>query len=175
MTMSPRQEAFVGEYLLDMNGTAAAVRAGYSPVSAARLATRMLATPEIAAAVAAKFEERRGSVEVTAGEVVEELGRIVFADPADVIAWGPDGVVVKDSATLTPEQRRMVVEVAETRITSKDGDVSSTIKVKLRPRDPALALLAKHLGLIPIAGGITINGDEQKILIVDGGPRGGQH
>jgi len=57
--------------------------------------------------------------------VLSEIAKIAFGDPRDVMAWGPDGVVLKDSASLTDDQAMQVAEVSET--TSATG---GTLKLK---------------------------------------------
>jgi phage terminase small subunit len=58
--MRPRQQRFVREYLIDRNGAAAAVRAGYSPHTARQIAYELLTRPDVAEAV------RQGEAEVAA-------------------------------------------------------------------------------------------------------------
>ncbi len=64
--MTPKQEAFVREYLIDLNGTQAAIRAGYSPATANEQASRMLANVSVAEAVAKAKAERAEKCEIDA-------------------------------------------------------------------------------------------------------------
>lgn len=122
--MTRKQQAFVNEYLVDLNATQAAIRAGYSERSAASIGEENLRKPEIRAAVDEAFAARAERVEVTQDEVVGGLKGIAtaVANPAAarVSAWahlgkhlgmftekvehsGPDGgpIVVEDrSASL---------------------------------------------------------------------------
>lgn len=73
--MTPKQERFVAEYLVDLNGTQAAIRAGYSRKTAGQQAEQLLKKLEIAAAVRngqAKAAERAGR---TAADVIAALWR----------------------------------------------------------------------------------------------------
>lgn len=79
---------------------------------------------------------------VGAARVEAELARIAYADAGDYFAWGPDGVAVKDCAGLTPDQRRAVAEVSETKTST-----SNTVKVKLHDKIPALRALGQAYGL----------------------------
>ena len=57
-TLTPKQSAFVREYLIDLNATQAAIRAGYSKKSANEFAGQLMAKPHIKAAVAAAIATR---------------------------------------------------------------------------------------------------------------------
>ena len=119
MPLNDRQRRFVAEYLLDLNATQAAVRAGYSARSAYSTGERMLRNAEVAAAIAEAQAARSRRTEVTADRVVLELARVAFGDPRRVMSWGPGGVKLRPSAELADEEAAIVAEVAET--TTKEG------------------------------------------------------
>ena len=60
--MTPKQERFVAEYLLDMNATAAAIRAGYSRKSASAIGNENLKKPEISEAIKKALEEKHSAL-----------------------------------------------------------------------------------------------------------------
>jgi phage terminase small subunit len=140
--MNPRQKRFVEEYLVDLNATAAAKRAGYSVRSAKDHGYRLLHNPAIAAAVAKAQDKRTARTQVSADRVVTELAKVAFGDPRRLLSWGPGGVVLRDSSELTEAEAALVSEVSETR-TATGG----TRKVKLHCKLAALNALGKHLGL----------------------------
>lgn len=70
--MTPKQEAFVREYLIDLNATQAATRAGYSAKTAGQQGERLLKNVEIAAAVAEAKQERAEKAEIDALWVLKE-------------------------------------------------------------------------------------------------------
>ena len=111
--LSPRREAFAAEYLKDLNATRAAIRAGYSAKTASSIGARLLADAGVARAVEAGMAARARRTEIDADRVVLELARIAFADPRDLMEWGPDGLELKESSSLTEEQAAGVAEVAE--------------------------------------------------------------
>ena len=78
--LTDKQRAFVEEYMVDLNGTQAAVRAGYSEDSARSIASENLSKPYIAEAVDKLLGERPG---ITRARIVDELARIGFAEDAD--------------------------------------------------------------------------------------------
>lgn len=83
--MTPKQERFVAEYLVDLNATQAAIRAGYSARSAKVTACDMLHKPEIAEAVREARAKQIAAVGEDAEEILRELWRLVRADANELI------------------------------------------------------------------------------------------
>ena len=75
--LSPKQEQFAREYLLDLNATQAAIRAGYSPKTAYSMGQRLLKNVEIQSAVQCAMDERSKRTEVDADYVLTNLLEIV--------------------------------------------------------------------------------------------------
>lgn len=88
MALTPKQKAFVAEYLIDLNASAAARRAGYSEKTAHSIGDENLRKPEIAAAIASAQGERSKRTEVTADRVLKELAKIGFSDIRKAVKWG---------------------------------------------------------------------------------------
>ena len=82
--LTGKQARFVAEYLKDLNGSEAAVRAGYTLLSARHTASRLLAKPHIKAEVRRLQAEHLGKVGYTAESVMEQLRRIAFFDVAAI-------------------------------------------------------------------------------------------
>jgi phage terminase small subunit len=139
--LTPRQQRFVAEYLVDLNATQAAIRAGYSPKTARATASENLTKPDIADAIAIEMARRSERTEITIDRVLRELAAIGFANAGDFFEWGPDGIVVKPKESLTREQQGVVAEVAQT--FTKDG---GSIRVKLHDKSSALEKIGRHLG-----------------------------
>lgn len=136
--LTPKQQRFVEEYLVDLNATQAAIRAGYSEKSAARISVELLNKTQVRKSIEKAQAKRAERTEVTADRVVTELAKIAFADPRDLMEWGPDGLVLKDCRTIPDAAAAAVSEVSE----SKDG-----IKLKKLDKLKALELLGRHLGM----------------------------
>jgi phage terminase small subunit len=150
--LNPKQARFVAEYLKDLNGKQAAIRAGYSPKTAESQASRLLSHAKVSDAVAAGQAKTAEKLEVTKEMIADELRKIAFADMRKVVAWGPkqrefvdadgqrvvsNGVKLIDSSELDPDTAAAVAEVANTR----EG-----VKIKLHDKKGALVDLAKLLG-----------------------------
>ena len=141
--LNPRQAAFVTEYLIDLNGTQAAIRAGYSPRSAEVTASRLLSDAKVSAAIAEAKAARMERTETTADDVIRELKRIAFLDPRQVMSWGPDGVRLLASSSLSPDVAAAIAEVSET--TTEGG---GSLRVKWADKISALRLLMQHLSML---------------------------
>lgn len=92
--LSEKQKRFVAEYLIDLNATQAAIRAGYSAKTANEQGSRLLAKSNIAKAVADGAQKRIAKAEITAKDVLEGLHREATREgegsshAARVSAWG---------------------------------------------------------------------------------------
>lgn len=149
--LTPKESLYVIEYLVDLNQTQAAIRAGYSPEAAANIASVKMAKPHICEAIAKAMRARAARTQITADRVLQELGRIGFADPDRY--YDGDGDLVSMSE-LTADERAAIRETKIRTHYKRDketGDVEVqgyTKEIKLHPKEPALKLLAKHLGVL---------------------------
>lgn len=85
MALNNRQRAFVTEYLVDYNGTRAAIRAGYAEVSAHDQAYNLLSNSEVTAAIQEKIDERAVMADLSAVWVLRQWKQIAEADPNEII------------------------------------------------------------------------------------------
>lgn len=137
-----RQLAFIREYMVDLNAAEAARRAGYSSVSADRIAYALVHEhPAVGEAIAAAKARRADAKRVTADRVMEELGHMAFSNIRDYVAWGPDGMTLRDAAMLDEAQTAAIADIEP----NGNGQVK---RLKLYDKLAALNALAKHLGMI---------------------------
>lgn len=137
--LTEKQQAFIREYLVDLNATAAARRAGYRDGNIGRqLITKDNVRVEIEKAKARRAER----TQVTQDKVLRELARVAFTDMRSYATWGPEGVKLKSSDELTEDDTAAVTEVSES-----FGENGRTLKFKLGHKDSALKMLADHVGL----------------------------
>lgn len=130
--LTPRQRRFVAEYLVDLNATQAAVRAGYSAKAAHSTGPRMMANAGVQAAIQAANKRREERTEITADRVLLELGRIALADVGQ--AFDENGAVLPLSEM--PEDIRRALGGVEH---NEFG-----VKLKFLDKTKALELLGKH-------------------------------
>lgn len=159
--LTAKQKLFVQEYLVDLNASQAALRAGYSKKTAYRIGAELLQKTSVSNAIHKAMDERAKRTQVTADKVVTELAKVGFCSARDVMEWGPGGVRLKESSELTADQAATVAEVSET--TTKDG---GSLRLKQHDKIRALELLGKHLGMFLDKKEITgANGGDFKIVL----------
>lgn len=140
--MTPRQQFFVLEYLIDLDAKHAAIRAGYSPRNGQAHASRLLRRPEIANAIREAMAERARRTGITEERVLEEYARIAFANMRLIADWGPEGIWLKQSSELPDETAAAIAFIADLTGQSKRG-----LTVKTFDKRKALECLARILGL----------------------------
>jgi phage terminase small subunit len=134
-----KQETFAQEYLIDLNATKAAIRAGYAERSARQQGQRLLTNDDIAERIAELQEKREKRTEITADRVLQELAAIGFSDIGDFATWGAGGVMLKESSELREGATRVVESISE----GEEGRV----RIKLHSKLGALSKIADHLGM----------------------------
>lgn len=81
--LTPKQKLFVAEYLVDLNATQAAIRAGYSEKRASEIGYQLLQKTTVQAEVQEAMADREERTGVTQDRVVAELERVAFAEAHD--------------------------------------------------------------------------------------------
>jgi phage terminase small subunit len=150
--LTAKQEAFVAAYLSNGRNGAAAYRAAYnSKASAARVAEeakKLLKHPLIAPRVAEVVEKAAERTEITAARVLEELGKLGFANMLDYVTVQGDGSAYVDLSALTREQAAAIQEITVDEYMEGRGEFARPVKrtkVKLADKRGALELLGRHL------------------------------
>ena len=141
--LNQRQEMFCREYIKDLNGTQAAIRAGYSPKTADRMAYELLKKPEIQAFVLQSKAERVEEVKVDANYVLKRLIEIDEMDVADIMDDGGDFLPIRK----WPKVWRTTLSGLDIAIINS-GDTEAIIKkIKWPDKVKNLELLGKHIGV----------------------------
>jgi phage terminase small subunit len=145
--LTPKQERFVAEYLIDLNATQAAIRAGYSSRSANIDGPRLLSNASVAAAVEKGKAEQLKEAGLSAARVLEEWRRLAFTDARSF--WDDHGNL-KPFSELTAEQGSALAGFEAVIKNAKAGDgITDTIhKIKLWDKVRVLESLGKHFGLL---------------------------
>lgn len=160
--LTAKQKRFVEEYLIDLNATQAAIRAGYSVESAGDIGSENLKKPDIRAHVEKALAERSKRTGVNADRVLMELARLGFVNPGKLINFD-EATVKKDAAE---DDLAAVASVKVKTIPTEDGDIVER-EVKLYDKNKSLELLGKHLGMFKDK--LDINGDMELNIKVDYG------
>jgi phage terminase small subunit len=146
--LTAKQELFVQEYLVDLNATRAAIRAGYSAKTAASQGERLLRNVEIQAAIAERMKERGERTTVTADRVLLEAARLALFDPRKLFNddGSPKGIHELDDDTAAAVAGIEVLEQFEG--SGKDRVfVGYLKKCRIADKNAALEKLFKHHGL----------------------------
>ena len=152
--LTPKQELFVQEYLVDRNATQAAIRAGYSKKTANQQGARLLANVGVKSALRARGAAALARMEVTEDMVLQELAAIAFSNIEDFVTWDDtaDGLVVRPSAKIPRHLAGAIESIEDQVLTTTNKDGSRTYsrhkqKVKLYNKLDALKVLSEYLGI----------------------------
>ncbi|HCL3628821.1 TPA: terminase small subunit [Pseudomonas aeruginosa] len=147
MALTKKQRLFVDEYLIDLNATQAAIRAGYSTRRAAEIGYQLLQRPEVAQAIQAAMAERSRRTEVEADYVIRRLREIDEMDVLDILEDDGSFRSIRD----WPKAWRQFlsgIEIAE--LFEGRGDdrrIAGVLrKVKWPDKLRNLELLSRHVG-----------------------------
>lgn len=146
--LTAKQRAFVQEYMVDLNATQAAIRAGYSVDTANVIASENLAKPYIQEALQEAMAAREQRTEITADRVLKEYARLGFFDPRNL--FNPDGSP-KEIQELDDDTAAVLAGLDVMEIYEGTGEnrqfVGYSKKYKLADKKGALDSIAKHLGM----------------------------
>ena len=153
MALTDKQRRFVDEYLIDLNATQAAIRAGYSEKTSGSQSFDLLKKPEIKEYLATRQRDMEKRTEITQDRVLRELAKIGFADIRKAVNWGAEvpvvnpetgevltanGVVLVSSGSIDDDTAAAISEISQT---------AQGIKIKMHDKKGALVDIGKHLGM----------------------------
>jgi len=148
--LTPKQQRFVDEYLIDLNATQAAKRTGYSEKTAYSMGHELLKKPEIQDAITHAKAERSKRTEVTADMVIAELAKIGFSDLRNVLTKSGQLIDPQDWDDTTAGAISSIEVVARLGGNGDDNEpIDYTHKIKTWDKGGALEKLGKHLGMFP--------------------------
>ncbi|WP_206540419.1 terminase small subunit [Leisingera sp. ANG-M7] len=165
-TMNEKQKRFAEEYLIDLNATQAAIRAGYSEKTAGRQGFDLLKKPEIQKAVQEGMERRAERTEITQDRVLQELAKVAFSDLRKVLT--PGGALI-DAQDWDDDVAGFISSVEVVKKPSGEQDeegrpiVEHVHKIRAWDKMAALEKLGKHLGMF-------VDRSKHEVSGPDGGP-----
>lgn len=142
--LTPKQSLFALEYLVDLNATQAAIRAGYSAKTAASQGERLLRNVEIQAEIAKARKAREERTAVSSDRVLLEAARIALFDPRRL--FNDDGTT-KAITDLDDDTAAAVSGIKVRRISGEENENCSIIEYKVADKNSALEKLFRHHGL----------------------------
>ena len=158
--LTEKQQRFVEEYLIDLNATQAAIRAGYSVKTANEQGSQNLAKLSIQQAIAEQMAERSKRTGINQDRVVLELAKIALVKMTDIV--DSQGRIKSDAS---PDDLACIESV---KYKESESDTGSSVEreVKIASKLKALELLGKHLGMwndkldVNITQPIVITGED---------------
>lgn len=153
--LTSKQQRFVEEYLVDLNATQAAIRAGYSTKTANEIGNENLSKPSIRMYIDQAIAERSKRTGINQDRVIRELARLAFVNANDVIDI--DEATLKEGAS--EDDTAAIASVKVKVIPTKEGEGVER-EIKLADKIRALELLGKHLGMftdkVKIEGSVPV-------------------
>jgi phage terminase small subunit len=110
--MRERHRRFVLEYIIDLNGRAAAERTGYAPGKAGARAWELLHRADVQEMLQAELKAREERTRVTGDRVIHEYACIAFIDPSRIASWGPEGVTLVSSERMSADDKAAVKRIS---------------------------------------------------------------
>lgn len=139
--LTEKQQRFVDEYLIDLNATQAAIRAGYSAKTACEQGARLLANVKVQGTIAEHMAERSKRTGVNQDRIVRELAKIAFVNLTDIV---DEEGRIRSNATY---EDLSCLESIKYKESSSDTGDSVEREVKIASKLKALELLGKHVGM----------------------------
>lgn len=152
MALTEKQILFCNEYLLDLNATQAAIRAGYSEKSARQIAQRMLTKDDIQEYMQKIMNEKQSNLIASQNEVLETLTAVMRRQQKEQV--------------VTSERHRRSYFDEEGRKVTEDTEVPVTVEIdtKISDVNKAAELLGKRYGLFSDKVNVETTA---KVVIVD--------
>ena len=162
--LTAKQKVFVQEYLVDLNATQAAIRAGYSQRTAGWIGPQLLGKTHIAEAVQGAMAKREERTEITQDRVLKEYAKLAFLDPRRF--YNEDGQLLQ--VHELPEDVAAALSSMEV-VTERAGELELAVrKIKFSDKKAALDSIARHLGMFKDKTELT--GDFPVLNLVLNGP-----
>lgn len=146
--MTAKQQRFCDEYLIDLNATQAAIRAGYSVASAKEIASENLTKPNIQKEIAKAMAERSKRTGISQDRVVQELAKLAFVNISDVVDLST-GLIKK---TATAEDLACIQSIK-----IKPTEYGEEREIKFYDKKGSLESLGKHLGMYDNKLNVNVN------------------
>lgn len=136
--LSDKQARFVEEYLIDLNATQAAIRAGYSTKYADRKGHELIENNRVSEEISKAMAERSRRTGVNQDRIIQELAKMAFVNIDDIFDF--------EKGKIKPDASKEDLACIES-IKIKKTDTGDEIQVKMASKTRSVELLGKHLGL----------------------------
>ncbi len=157
--LTAKQEMFCREYLLDLNATQAAIRAGYSVASASQVGYENMMKPDLQRRISELMQERNERNKIDADYVLRRLSEIDQMDVMDILAENGELKPVREWPKVW---RTTLSGMDVSEINTSEGAAGLLKKIKWPDKVKNLELLGNHVNVqafkqhTEISGGITV-------------------
>jgi phage terminase small subunit len=164
--MTPKQARFVAEYLVDLNATQAAIRAGYSRKTANVVGPRLLVNVGISAAIKAGQRAQLDAADLTAKMVIDRLRILGFQDIRRLFDRAGNLLPIHELPTAAAA---MIggIDVVIRNVSPNDDHTDTVHKIKLIDPVKPLELLARKFGLLIDKVEVTVHRAEARVAILE--------
>lgn len=145
MALNPKQSRFVDEYLIDLNATQAAIRAGYSAQTARSIGAENLTKPDIQEAIQKAQAARCERTGITQDRVLAELQLLAFSDLTHYAVDDEGNVKLSTGA---PYAAMRALQSIKRKITSRRREVTREVEIRLWDKPGPLKLAGQHVGIL---------------------------
>ena len=148
--LKQKQLAFIDEYLIDLNATQAAIRAGYSEDTAGAIGAENLKKPQIKAKIESRLLDRQKRTEITQDRVLNEIAKIAMFDSRKLFNNDGSPIPIQD---LDDDTAGAIVGIDVMSV----NDNATILKYKIADKNSSLDKLMKHMGAYNADNKIDIN------------------
>ncbi len=144
--LTDKQRTFCEEYMIDLNATQAAIRAGYSEKTAKDIACENLAKPNIQEYLAELKGKRSDKLEIDSTKVLQELLNWAYGDTTEIMLLSPEKI-----KALPIEKRRLITGYKyhyNVKQTDKNGahTYHTLVEPSFISKEKAMEMITKHIG-----------------------------
>lgn len=156
--LTEKQKRFCEEYLIDLNATQAAIRAGYSPKTAEQTASRMLSFVKVQDEIAKAMAKRSKRTGITQDRVLNEIAKLAFSNIDDIVNL--------KSCEIKENTDRVDLACIQS-VKVKPTEFGTEREIKLYDKKASLELLGRHLGIFNDK--LDLNSDMNLNITIDYG------
>lgn len=139
--LTPKQKRFCEEYVIDLNATQSAIRAGYSKKTAYSIGNENLIKPEIQSYIQELKKQRSEELKITHLDVLKELYNWAYSDITQTISLTPYEV-----EQLPDEVKRLITKYKKTTRRLGEEMTEETIELHFVSKEKAMEMIARHIG-----------------------------
>ena len=153
--LTKKQLIFAKEYLVSMNSTESAIKAGFSKKTASSQGSRLLKNVKVKAYIEEQLLQRASKLDITPNRIIEELGHIAFFNINNIF----DGMTLKEISHMPENVTRAISSIKARTTKEADGSFAEITEIKANDKIRALEMLGKYLGMFIEKKEVTVNGE----------------